>query len=223
MLNSPLPVRVAALGPVAPVRQDSFARRTRIVMQDTARWDGIRPCALARGSYRCAPTVPSSAHEEWRPRMLVELRAPDVDEKNCETNPITAQESWRNWPGEMLSDTGPHGGVRDPCPCRSPLPGRPEPFALVADGGAQACRGSAEVHGRGQPGYYPQHDDDRDGIACGGMGLRRVHEWRIVPFERRYPEDPASCRRRYGHAVGGGCDERYPESARRLVRSVQRA
>jgi hypothetical protein len=77
----------------------------RIGMQDTAGWDGIYPCALARGSYRCAPTLPSSAHEEWRPRVLVELRAPDVDEKNCETNPITSQESWRNWHGEMLSDT----------------------------------------------------------------------------------------------------------------------
>jgi hypothetical protein len=48
---------------------------------------------LARGSYRCAPTLPSSAHEAWRPSVLVELRPPEVDEKNCETNPITAQES----------------------------------------------------------------------------------------------------------------------------------
>jgi len=90
MLNSPLPVRVAALWPVAPVRQDSFTWRMPIVMQDTARWDGIPPCALARGSDRCAPTLPSSAHEQWRPKVLVELRAPDADEKNCETNPITS-------------------------------------------------------------------------------------------------------------------------------------
>src|ERR671919_1864783 len=81
--------------PVAPVSQDSFARRTRIVMPDTARWDAIHPCALARGNCRRAPTLPSSAHEEWRPSVLVEPRAPDVEEKNCETNPITAQESWR--------------------------------------------------------------------------------------------------------------------------------
>jgi hypothetical protein len=36
------------------------------------------------------PSVPSSAHEEWRPSVLVELRTPEVDEKNCETNPITS-------------------------------------------------------------------------------------------------------------------------------------
>jgi hypothetical protein len=76
--------------PVAPVSHDSFARRTRIVMPDTARWDGSQPCALARGSDRCAPTLPSPAHEEWRPSVLLEPRAPEVDEKNCETNPITS-------------------------------------------------------------------------------------------------------------------------------------
>jgi hypothetical protein len=55
--------------PVAPVSENSFARRMRIVMPDTARWDGsIR--ALWRG--------------------LVAPRAPDVDQKNCETNPITS-------------------------------------------------------------------------------------------------------------------------------------
>jgi hypothetical protein len=75
---------------VAPVSQDSFTRRMRIVMPDTARWDGSHPCALARGSDRCAPTLPSSAHEEGWPSVLVELTAPDVDEKNCDTNPITS-------------------------------------------------------------------------------------------------------------------------------------
>jgi hypothetical protein len=87
--------------PVAPVSQDSFARRMRIVMQDTARWDGIQPWALARGSDRCAPPLPSSAHEEWPPSVLVEPRATDGDEKNCETNPITsagilAKLAWRD-------------------------------------------------------------------------------------------------------------------------------
>jgi hypothetical protein len=81
--------------PVAPVSQNSFARKMRIVLPDTARWDGSHLRALARGSDRCAPTLPSSAHEEGRPSVLVELRAPEVDEKNCETNPITSQESWR--------------------------------------------------------------------------------------------------------------------------------
>jgi hypothetical protein len=37
---------------------------------------------------------PSSAHEEGRPSVLVELTAPEVDQKICETNPITSQESW---------------------------------------------------------------------------------------------------------------------------------
>jgi hypothetical protein len=45
---------------------------------------------LARGSDRCAPALPSPAHEEGRPSVLVAPRAPEVDEKNCETNPITS-------------------------------------------------------------------------------------------------------------------------------------
>jgi hypothetical protein len=126
MLNSTLPVRVAALGPGAPVSQDSFARRTRIVMQNTARWDGIQPCALARGSYRCAPTLPSSAHEEWRPSVLVALRTPDVDEKKLRNEPnhgagilvIPEIEGQRN-PANSLA-----GWTRSTPPrqCPSPVP-----------------------------------------------------------------------------------------------------
>jgi hypothetical protein len=59
----------------------------RIVMQDTARWHGSQPRALARGGYRCAPALPSSAHEEGRPSVLVELRAPEVDEKKWRNEP----------------------------------------------------------------------------------------------------------------------------------------
>jgi hypothetical protein len=81
--------------PVAPVSQDSFARRMRIVMQDTARWDGIPPCALAQGSDRCVPTLPSLAHEEWRPSVLVPLRAPDLDQKIAKRTQSRRQESWR--------------------------------------------------------------------------------------------------------------------------------
>jgi hypothetical protein len=81
--------------PVASVSQGSFARRTRIVMPDTARWDGIQPCASARGAYRCAPTLASSAHEEGPPRVLVGPRAPDVDGKIAKRTQSHRQESWR--------------------------------------------------------------------------------------------------------------------------------
>jgi hypothetical protein len=101
----PIPGTGCRCWPVAPGQPRLLRPENANVMQDTARWDGSPPCALARGSGRCAPSLPSSAHEEWRPRLLVELRAPDADEKNCETNPITPQESWRNWHGEMPSDT----------------------------------------------------------------------------------------------------------------------
>src|SRR5918996_5024169 len=90
-------------------------------MQDTARWDGIPPCALARGSDRGAPTLPSSAHKEGRPSVLVELRPPDVDEKNCETNPITSQESWRNLAWSDAERYGCRGELRAGGACRLAL------------------------------------------------------------------------------------------------------
>jgi hypothetical protein len=127
MLNSPLPIRGCRSWPVAPVSQDSFARRMRTVMQDTARWGGSRPCASARGAYRCAPILPSSAHEAWRPSVLVELKAPDGEEKNCGTNPITAQES--RWfprldgkgPKPMRRPAGPAVAL-SACRCPSAVP-----------------------------------------------------------------------------------------------------
>jgi hypothetical protein len=85
--------KLSALGtgcrswPVAPVSQGSFARRMRIVMPDTARWDGSQPCALARGSDRGAPALPSSAHEQWRPSVLVELRGARGGRKKLRNEP----------------------------------------------------------------------------------------------------------------------------------------
>jgi Excalibur calcium-binding domain len=92
------------------------------------------------------PTLPSSAHEEWRPSVLVELRAPEVDEKKLRNEPnhgagILAKLAW--------SDAERYG-------CRGEVSGRRRSGAR--DGPRPAWRG--------QPGYYPQHDDDRDGIAC---------------------------------------------------------
>jgi hypothetical protein len=81
--------------PVAEVSQNSFARRMRIVLPDTARWDGSHLRASARGSDRCAPSLPSSAHEGGRPGVLVELRAPDVDKKIAKRTQSRRQESWR--------------------------------------------------------------------------------------------------------------------------------
>jgi hypothetical protein len=84
--------------PVAPVSQGLSPGECEVSCRTLP--GGIHPCALARGRYCCAPTLPS-AHEEGRPSVLVEPRAPDVDEKNCETNPITspgilAKLAWRD-------------------------------------------------------------------------------------------------------------------------------
>src|SRR5918996_2023202 len=84
-------------------------------MQDTARWDGVQPCALARGSDRGAPTLPSSAHEEGRPRVLVELTAPDVNEKNRETNPITSAGILANLAWREAASVAPAGPPKRLC------------------------------------------------------------------------------------------------------------
>jgi hypothetical protein len=79
--------------PVAPVSQGSFRPENancHAGHREVA-WDPA--VALARGSDRCAPTLPASAHEEWRECSSSRGR-PRSMKKNCETNPITAQESW---------------------------------------------------------------------------------------------------------------------------------
>jgi schlafen family protein len=87
---------------------------------------------------------------------IFELRAPDGDEKNCETNPITAQESWRNWHGAMLSDTAVVARVgqaaaatgRDLAAAQPPRPVAPEPpggcsAPSVAAGAGSLARGGS--------------------------------------------------------------------------------
>jgi hypothetical protein len=75
--------------PVAPVSQDSFARRMRTVMQDgiPSVHFGARHLAL-----RANPAVGRA--RGMAAESACRAEGTDVDEKNCETNPITAQESW---------------------------------------------------------------------------------------------------------------------------------
>jgi hypothetical protein len=74
-----------------------------------------QPRALARGGYRCAPTLPSSA--VVRARAMAAERARRAGGARCRSKKIAKrtqsrrQESWRNWHGEMPSDTAYCAGI----------------------------------------------------------------------------------------------------------------
>ena len=85
----------------------------------------------------------------------------------------------------------------------------------VGRSGVAACRGGVELHSRangrpgltsrGQPGYHPRHERDRDGIACRAVAAPlapavppqrlRSDERRISPplLARFGPEPPGGC------------------------------
>jgi hypothetical protein len=95
MLNSPLPLRVPLLAPSAgqprllrPENANCHAGHREVGWDPSVRFGSTQPAPRANPVVVCARGM--AAESACRAEG-----APDVEEKNCETNPITSQESWR--------------------------------------------------------------------------------------------------------------------------------